>query len=63
MGNNAIDQLFYAREQIQREQIKNARLEHELDKAISEIKVLSDKLEAVNKKYGFDENEYLVKCK
>lgn len=64
--NNATDQLFYQREEIQRLKIENAKLEHELDKAIAEIRILSEKLEAINAKYPqytLDDNEYIVKCK
>ena len=64
--NNAIDQLFRAREEIQRLKIENAKLEHELDKAVAEIRILSDKLEAINAKYPqytMDDNEYFVRCK
>lgn len=64
--NNAINQLFYAREEIQRLKIENAKLEYELDKAVAEIRILSDKLETINAKYPqytLDDNEYIVKCK
>ena len=61
--NNAVNQLFYAREEISRLKIENARLEYELDKAVAEIKMLSDKLEATNAKHTLDDREYIVKCK